>query len=182
MGGCGVPVSGAGGRGARTWTSGAGDATSGAFAVLESLPAFEGLDGRDWTAMLPHTSICEVERGADLALAESAGAVIVLRGALSPWLEDGSGPELTMPAAGPGGFVEYATALGLPLEQLIAETRLWRARSPARLLRLDAALFEQQNPFAARLLYALSRSLATALRRTTGLAMHFRMAWVRGNA
>ena len=156
--------------------------TPGAFAVLESLPAFDGLDGRDWTAMLPHTSICEVERGADLALAESAGAVIVLRGALSPWLEDGSGPELTMPAAGPGGFVEYATALGLPLEQLIAETRLWRARSPARLLRLDAALFEQQNPFAARLLYALSRSLATALRRTTGLAMHFRMAWVRGNA
>ena len=154
----------------------------GAFAVLESLPAFDGLDGRDWTAMLPHTSICEVERGADLALAESAGAVIVLRGALSPWLEDGSGPELTTPAAGPGGFVEYATALGLPLEQLIAETRLWRARSPARLLRLDAALFEQQNPFAARLLYALSRSLATALRRTTGLAMHFRMAWVRGNA
>ena len=156
--------------------------TPGAFAVLESLPAFDGLDGRDWTAMLPHTSICEVERGADLALAESAGAVIVLRGALSPWLEDGSGPELTTPAAGPGGFVEYATALGLPLEQLIAETRLWRARSPARLLRFDAALFEQQNPFAARLLYALSRSLATALRRTTGLAMHFRMAWVRGNA
>ena len=156
--------------------------TPGAFAVLESLPAFEGLDGRDWTAMLPHTSICEVERGADLALAESAGAVIVLRGALSPWLEDGSGPELTMPAAGPGGFVEYATALGLPLEQLIAETRLWRARSPARLLRLDAALFEQQNPFAARLLYALSRSLATALRRTTGLAMHFRMAWVKGKS
>ena len=156
--------------------------TPGAFAVLESLPAFDGLDGRDWTAMLPHTSICEVERGADLALAESAGAVIVLRGALSPWLEDGSGPELTTPAAGPGGFVEYATALGLPLEQLIAETRLWRARSPARLLRLDAALFEQQNPFAARLLYALSRSLATALRRTTGLAMHFRMAWVRGKA
>ena len=156
--------------------------TPGAFAVLESLPAFDGLDGRDWTAMLPHTSICEVERGADLALAESAGAVIVLRGALSPWLEDGSGPELTMPAAGPGGFVEYATALGLPLEQLIAETRLWRARSPARLLRLDAALFEQDNPFAARLLYALSRSLATALRRTTGLAMHFRMAWVKGKS
>jgi CRP-like cAMP-binding protein len=154
----------------------------GAFAVLESLPAFEGLDARDWTSMLPYTGICEVERGADLVLAESAGAVIVLRGALSPWLEDGSGPELTMPAAGPGGFVEYATALGLPLEQLIAETRLWRARSPARLLRLDAALFEQDNPFAARLLYALSRSLATALRRTTGLAMHFRMAWVKGKS
>lgn len=153
-----------------------------ALAVLESLPAFEGLDARDWTAMLPHMGICEVERGADLVLAESAGAVIVLRGALSPWLEDGSGPELTMPAAGPGGFVEYANALGLPLEQLIAETRLWRARSPARVLRLDAELFALESPFAARLLYALSRSLATALRRSTGLAMHFRMAWVRGKA
>jgi uncharacterized membrane protein len=70
----------------------------------------------------------------------------------------------------------------LPLEQLIAETRLWRARSPARLLRLDAELFALESPFAARLLYVLSRSLATALRRSTGLAMHFRMAWVRGKA
>jgi CRP-like cAMP-binding protein len=148
----------------------------GAFAVLESLPAFEGLDARDWTAMLPHTSVAEVERGADLALpdASGAGAVIVLRGALSPWLADGSGPELTMPAAGPGGFVDYATALGLALE-----TRRWRARSPARLLRLDAELFALENPCAPRLLYALSRSLASALRRSTGLAMHFRMAWVR---
>jgi len=153
--------------------------TPGALAVLETLPAFEGLDARDWTAMLPHMGLCEVERGADLVLAESAGAVIVLRGALSPWLEDGSGPELTMPTAGPGGFVEYALALGLPLEQLVAETRHWRARSPARLLRLDAELFAQENPFAPRLLYALSRSLASALRRSTGLAMHFRMAWVK---
>src|SRR5262249_26409880 len=60
--------------------------TPGALAVLETLPAFEGLDARDWTAMLPHMGLCEVERGADLVLAESAGAVIVLRGALSPWL------------------------------------------------------------------------------------------------
>src|SRR5262249_14750156 len=127
---------------------------AGAFAALEPLPAFEGLDARDWTAMLPHMGICEVERGADLVLAESAGAVIVLRGALSPWLEDGSGPEPTMPTAGPGGFVEYALALGLPLEQLVAETRHWRARSPARLLRLDAELFAQKNPLAPRLLYA----------------------------
>jgi hypothetical protein len=50
-------------------------------------------------------------------------------------------------------------------------------RSPARLLRLDAGLFEPENPFATRLLYALSRSLATSLRRSTGLAMHLRMTW-----
>ena len=152
---------------------------AGALAVLESLPAFEGLDARDWEAMLPGARIAEIERGADLDLpdASGAGAVIVLRGALSPWLDDGSGPELTVPAAGPGGFVEYAPALGLP-----PESRRWRARSPARLLRLDAELFAPENPFASRLLYALARDLATDLRRSTGLAMHFRMAWVRPEA
>jgi CRP-like cAMP-binding protein len=149
---------------------------SGAVAVLESLPAFEALDARDWEAMLPQMGVCEIERGADLVLpdASSAGAVIVLRGGLSPWLPDGTGPELTVPAAGPGGFVEYAAALGMP-----PDLRRWRARSPARLLRLDAGLFAQENALASRLLYALSRSLATALRRSTGLAMHFRMAWVK---
>src|SRR5262249_29369014 len=149
---------------------------SGAFAVLESLSAFEGLDARDWEAMLPQVAITEIQRGADLVLPDSsgAGAVIVLRGALSPWLEDGSGPGLTMPTAGPGGSVESSWALGLP-----PQPRRWRARSAARLLRLDAALFEPESPFATRLLYALSRSLATALRRSTGLAMHFRMAWVK---
>jgi CRP-like cAMP-binding protein len=154
---------------------------SGAVAVLESLPAFEALDARDWEAMLPQMGVCEIERGADLVLpdASSAGAVIVLRGALSPWLPDGTGPELTVPAAGPGGFVEYAAALGLSPDQLVAERRRWRARSPARLLRLDTGLFAQENALASRLLYALSRSLATALRRSTGLAMHFRMAWVK---
>jgi CRP-like cAMP-binding protein len=147
-----------------------------ALAVLESLAAFEGLDARDWEAMLPHAGIAQVERGSDLVLpdASGAGAVIVLRGAVSPWLEDGSGPEVTMPTAGPGGFVEHALALGLAPEH-----RRWRARSPARLLRLDAALFAQGGAFAPRLLYALSRSLAATLRRSTGLAMHFRMAWVR---
>src|SRR5262249_25658954 len=117
---------------------------SGAVAVLESLSAFEGLDARDWEAMLPLMRVCEVARGADLVLpdASGAGAVIVLRGALSPWLPDGSGPELTVPAAGPGGFVEYAAALGMP-----PQPRRWLARSPARLLRVDAALFEPENPF-----------------------------------
>ena len=152
---------------------------AGALAVLESLPAFEGLDSRDWAAMLPQTGIAEVERGADLVLPEAsgAGAVVVLRGALSPWLEDGSGPELTMPTAGPGGFIDYAAALGLA-----PEPHSWRARSPARLLRLDAELFAPENPYASRLLYALARDLATALRRSTGLAMHFRMAWVNSAA
>jgi hypothetical protein len=104
--------------------------------------------------------------------AAGPGVVIVLRGALSPW--DESGSEVTMPAAGPGGFVDYAAALGLA-----AELRRWRARSPTRLLRLDPALLAPGSEFTSRLLYALSRSLATTLRRGTGLAMHFRMAWVR---
>ena len=146
----------------------------GALQVLESLPAFEGFDARDWDAMLPRAGVAEVERGANLALSDASGAaaVIVLRGALSPWLEDGSGPELAMPTAGPGGFADYAAALGLA-----AEPRSWRTRSPARLVRLDAELFAPDSPLASRLLYALSRSLATALRRSTGLAMHLRMAW-----
>jgi CRP-like cAMP-binding protein len=150
-----------------------------ALAVLESLPAFEGLDTRDWEAMLPHAAIAQVERGTDLVLPDAsiAGAVIVLRGALSPWLEDGSGPEVTMPTAGPGGFVEHALALGLAPEH-----RRWRTRTRARLLRLDAGLFAPGGAFAPRLLYALSRSLAATLRRSTGLAMHFRMAWVQPRA
>src|SRR4029077_3662527 len=127
----------------------------------------------------PHAGIAQVERGTDLVFpdASGAGAVIVLRGALSPWLEDGSGPELTMPTAGPRGFVEHGLALGLAPER-----RCWRARGPARLLRLDAGLFAPGGAFAPRLLYALSRSLAATLRRSTGLAMHFRMAWVRPGA
>jgi CRP-like cAMP-binding protein len=145
-----------------------------ALAVLEQLPAFEGLAARDWSAMLPRLSVAQLGRGADLVLPEAAGpgVVIVLRGALSPW--DESGSEVTMPAAGPGGFVDYAAALGLA-----AELRRWRARSPTRLLRLDPALLAPGSEFTSRLLYALSRSLATTLRRGTGLAMHFRMAWVR---
>jgi hypothetical protein len=150
-----------------------------ALAVLELLPAFDGLTARDWKAMLPRLGVAELARGAELTLPDGAnpGIAFVLRGALSPWLEDGSGPEVTMPAAGPGGVVEYAAALGLA-----DGTRGWRARSPTRLLRLDAGLLAPGSVFAPRLLYALSRSLATTLRRSTGLAMHFRMAWVRSAA
>jgi len=150
-----------------------------ALAVLELLPAFDGLAARDWKAMLPQLSVAQLARGAELVLPDGAslGVALVLRGALSPWLEDGSGPEVTRPAAGPGGFVEYAAALGLAVE-----ARCWRARSPTRLLHLDAGLFGPGSAFAPRLLYALSRSLATTLRRSTGLAMHFRMAWVRSAA
>jgi hypothetical protein len=102
-----------------------------------------------------------------------------LRGALTPWLGDSSGPEATTPSIAPGGVVEYAAALGFA-----GEPRRWRARSPTQLLRLDAGLFDPRNGAAARLLYGLSRDLATTLRRTTGLSMHFRMAhfrmaWVR---
>lgn len=144
--------------------------------VLGVLPAFASLNASDWKAMLPHLSIVDVDRGADLVLPEASnpGVVTVLRGALSPWLDDASGPELTMPVIGPGGFADYAAALGFE-----AEPRRWRARSPTQLLRLDPVCFEAGGTCATRLLYALSRSLATTLRRSTGLSMHFRMAWVR---
>lgn len=160
---------------APAWSAPSADA----LAVLEQLPAFEGLATRDWSAMLPRLGVAQLGRGADLALPDlaSPGVVIVLRGALSPW--DEGGPEVTLPAAGPGCFVDYAAALALKAEQLVAETRRWRARSPTRLLRLDPALLAPGSEFAPRLLYALSRNLATNLRRGTGLAMHFRMAWVR---
>lgn len=144
--------------------------------VLGALPAFAGIHGSDREAMMPGLGIAAVERGADVVLpeADGPGVVMVLRGALSPWLDDGSGPEVTMPAVGPGGFVDYAAALGFA-----SETRRWRVRSPTRLMRLDAALFDPGAASSARLLYALSRDLATTLRRTTGLAMHFGMAWAR---
>ena len=169
----GVPRAAKAPGGALRWTA----ASPGALAVLGQIAAFEGLAARDWSAMLPRVSVAYVPRGADLSLPESPGAVIVLRGALSPW--DESGPEVSVPVAGPGAFVDCAAALGLASEHLVAEPRRWRARSPTRLLRLDPALFAPGSEFSSRLLYALSRSLATTLRRTTGLAMHLRMAWVR---
>jgi CRP-like cAMP-binding protein len=151
-----------------------------AVAVLGLLPAFDGLGARDWKEMTSRISVARVDRGMDLELPDASrpdGILIVLRGSLSPWLDNALGPEVTMPTAGPGGFVDYAAALGLA-----AEPRRWRARSPTELLRLDSALFAPDSEFAARLLYALSRSLATTLRRSTGLSMHFRMAWTRSRA
>ncbi len=147
--------------------------------VLGLLPAFANLDASDWKAMIPHAGVVDVDRGANLVLPETSnpGVVIVLRGTLSPWLDDASGPEVTMPAVGPGGFVDYAAALGLE-----AERRRWRARSPTKLLRLDPVCFETGAVGATRLLYALSRDLATTLRRSTGLFMHCRMAWVQSAA
>jgi CRP-like cAMP-binding protein len=144
--------------------------------VLGVLPAFAGLHRPDREGLLAAIRVVELARGADLVLPEAVdpGVVMVLRGALSPWLADGSGPEATLPAIGPGGFVDYAAALGIA-----DEPRTWRVRSPTRLMRLDPALFEPAAPWSARLLYALSRDLALTLRRTTGLAMHFGMAWAR---
>ena len=148
--------------------------------VLGQLPAFEGMDARDWKEILPFVSVANVERGASLVLTEASGShdvVIVLRGALSPWLDDTSGPEVAMPVSGPGGFVEYAGVLGVA-----DEPHRWRARSATQLLRLDASLFSPGSAFAARLLYALSRNLATTLRRSTALSVHFRMAWTHDRA
>jgi CRP-like cAMP-binding protein len=165
----GTPRAARASEAALRWTKPSADA----LAVLGQIPAFEGLVARDWSAMLPHLGVAYVLRAAEVALPEgSPGVVIVLRGALSPRVE--GGPEVTMPAAGPGGVVDYAAALGLT-----SEARRWRARSPTRLLRLDPALLAPGSEFAPRLLYALSRCLATTLRRATGLAMHLRMAWVK---
>lgn len=144
-------------------------------ATLRMLPTFHGINAAEWNAMLPMLCAVQVARGTDLLLPEgqSPGVVVVLRGALSPWL-DGGGPDASMPAVGPGGFADYAQALGFA-----SEPSYWRARSPTLLLRLDGPLFEPRGVAAARLLYALSRALATRLRRATGLAMHFRMASFR---
>jgi CRP-like cAMP-binding protein len=148
--------------------------------VLGLLPTFEGMDARDWKEILPFISIAQVERGESLVLPEALGShevVIVLRGALSPWLDDAHGPEVAMPAIGPGGFAAYAGALGVA-----SEAFRWRARSAAQLLRLDPSLFAPGSAFAARLLYALSRNVATTLRRSTALSVHFRMAWTHARA
>jgi hypothetical protein len=138
------------------------------------------MDARDWKEILPLISVAHVERGASLVLPEvsdSHNVVIVLRGALSPWLDDTHGPEVTMPATGPGGFVEYAGVLGI-----VPELHHWRARSATRLLGLDPSLFSPGSAFANRLLYALSQNLATTLRRSTALSVHFHMAWTQAPA
>ncbi len=144
--------------------------------VLGVLPPFAGLDRRDRDALMPWLQAAALPRGADVVLPEARapGVVVVLRGALSAWLEEERGPEVTMPAVAPGGFADYAAALGFG-----GEPRRWRVRSPTRLLRIDPAVFEPGAPSSAQLLYALSRDLAMRLRRTTGLAMHFDMAWAR---
>ena len=148
--------------------------------VLGLLPDFETMDLRDWEEILPLMSIAHVERGASLVLPEAPDSnevIILLRGALSPWLGNTSGPDVTMPASGPGCFIEYAKVLGMP-----SEPHRWRARSASRLLRLDAPLFSPGSAFAAHLLYALSRNLATTLRRSTALSVHFQMAWAHDRA
>jgi hypothetical protein len=144
--------------------------------MLCALPVFPGVQRSDWERMKAGLVFADVARGADLVFPTSAdaGVAMVLRGALSPWLVDGRGPELTTPVVGPGGFVDYATAL-----KFATEPRRWRARSPTRLLSLDASLFDAREESSPHSLYALSRSLATTVRRTTGLSVHFRMAWVQ---
>ena len=143
------------------------------FGVLRMLPAFGSITRAEWEAMMPKLGLGNVPRGADLILPEATqpSVIVVLRGSLSPWLDQGRGPEASMPAVGPGGFVDYAAALGFE-----SQPHHWRTRSPAQLLRMDRELFDPRAAAAARLLYSLSRGLATRLRRTTGLAMHFRMA------
>ncbi len=142
--------------------------------VLGLLPPFEAMDHADVAAMVSQMETTDLARGSQLVLPESTrpGVVLVLRGALSPWLDDARGPETTLPAVGPGGFVDYAAALGFR-----DEPGRWRARSPTRLLRLAPSLFDAEAEPSSRLLYALARDLATTIRRATGLSMHFGMTW-----
>lgn len=151
-------------------------ADEGVIPTLRMLPAFKAIHPPEWASMLPKMRLATVVRGADLVFPEAntPGVVIVLRGALSPWLEDRSGLDASMPAVGPGGFVDYAHAL-----HFTTAPSYWRARSPTLLLKLDRELFDPRALASARLLYALSRGLATKLRRATGLAMHFRLATFR---
>jgi len=143
---------------------------------LGILPSLAALDEADRASLAAHLTSTDLRRGDELALPEDAepGVTLVLRGALSPWLAVEGRPHELRPPIGPGGFVEYAAALGLP-----RGTRCWRACSPTRLVRLEAAVFEDASPCAARLLYALARDLASTLRRATGRRMHFETAWAQ---
>jgi len=145
-------------------------------AWLAILPSLAALDAADCPEIADHAALASVRRGEELVLPEgdTPGVTLVLRGALSAWGEDGHVCE-TRPPVGPGGFVDYAAALGFAVSR-----RRWRARSATQLVRLDAALFQAPSPMAPRLMHALARNLAATLRRATGRRMHFEMAWAHG--
>jgi len=152
------------------------DAEADVTAWLAILPSLASLDETDLAALDGHLATARLRRGDEVELpqAEEPGVVMVLRGALSPWAAAEGRPQELRPPVGPGGFADYAAALGFP-----AATHCWRACSPTRLVRLDAALFDDASPCAARLLYALARDLAGTLRRATGRRMHFETAWAQ---
>lgn len=145
-------------------------------ALLGALRPFAAMHDLELKSLARGATVATVPRAADLVFpeCESPGVILVMRGAVSPWLDAVRGPELAMPVVGPGGFVDYAAALGFA-----SQPRWWRARSPTRLLRLDPALFRSDAEESAELLYSLSRELATTVRRATGLAMHFGMACMK---
>jgi CRP-like cAMP-binding protein len=151
------------------WTA----ATPAASALLGILQAFAPLEADERESLRPRLAIAELGRGEDVVLPQPSapGVTFVLRGAVSPLGADGM-PHETRPPIGPGGFVDYASALGFG-----ERPRTWRARSPTRLARLDPVVFEAASPCAARLLHALARDIAITLRRATGRRMHFEMAW-----
>ena len=142
--------------------------------LLGVLPAFATLDATERESLMRHAAVAALPRAEEVVLpdGEAVGVTLVLRGALSRWRDREAGPNELRPVAGPGAFADYAAALGLG-----RGAWRWRTRSATRLLRLDARLFDADSPYAARLLHALSRDLATQLRRATGLKMHFEMAW-----
>jgi len=141
---------------------------------LHALPIFSAMRTAEVAQTTSDIAFSRVPKGAQFRASGDwqAGAIFVVRGAVSPFLPVRDDAALSLPVVSPGSFVHYARLVDRSDERLF-----WRARSATILGRLPVEAFSADAASGARLLYAVCRDLAIALRSTSSLAMHLGMAW-----
>jgi CRP-like cAMP-binding protein len=142
--------------------------------VLDALALFSTMRPAEVAQLTSGMASAAVPKGAEFRPSGEgqAGAAFVVRGAVSPFLSVGDGAAVSLPVVSPGSFVDHARLVGRSDERLS-----WRARSATIVGLVPAEAFSDDAATGARLLYALCRDLAIALRGTSSLAMHLGMAW-----
>ncbi|HKA43541.1 MAG TPA: cyclic nucleotide-binding domain-containing protein [Burkholderiales bacterium] len=141
--------------------------------VLGELPAFSGLGEGEIAPLARKMETATVPKDTELLLppCPEAAATLLIRGAVSPCLQVGEGLAISLPVVAPGGFIDYTCVLDQ------SDSCFWRTRSQSIVARIPAQVFGADADSGARLLYALCRDMANALRSTTSLAMHLGMTW-----